>query len=216
MSHGLDDKMSEWINLERLPGNDLPIPKYETEMSAGIDFGACLKRPCILIGQAKSKTYFLPSEYALRQYYITRTVDEAAFENAHGLLRQSLQSSDNCEPNETKTPAVIVAPGEVIMIPLGWKSEFGTHCVMHLHVRSSVGLLGLTLANGTGIIDPDYRGELFAAVFNRSQYPVKIEHGDRVVQGVLLRFNQAVVQETTVGQTIRGEGGFGSTGLKTT
>lgn len=197
MPNNSDDKMSEWINLERLPGNDLPIPKYETEMSAGIDFGACLKRPCIQIGEKKSKSYFLPAEHAKSP------------------IRQSLASADEWEPNGVKTPAIIVAPGEVIMIPLGFKSEFGVHCVMHLHVRSSVGLLGLTLANGTGIIDPDYRGELFAAVFNRSQYNVKIEHGDRVVQGVLLRFNQAVVQETTVGETARGEGGFGSTGLKT-
>lgn len=195
--------MSEWIKLERLSGNDLPLPRYETPMSAGIDFAACLKRPCFKIGQNKEKSAFIPG---------------SRFEEPirNSLSKEQVKTFDDNHQDliDDGTPKIIMPPGEVIMIPLGFKAEFGHYYVLHLHVRSSVGLLGLTLANGTGIVDPDYRGELFAAVFNRSQHVVTIEHGYRLAQGVLLRFEQAVILEGSVDKTERGEGGFGSTGIK--
>jgi dUTP pyrophosphatase len=103
------------------------------------------------------------------------------------------------------------------MVPLGLKTEFGQSYVLMLHVRSSTGMRGLELANQTGIIDPDYRGELWAVVYNRNrETPIIVEHGDRLVQGVMLAFNQAIIEEANVCETDRGEGGFGSTGTKLT
>lgn len=98
------------------------------------------------------------------------------------------------------------------MISLGFKCEFGEQYVLTMHVRSSIGLQGFILANGTGIIDPDYRGELFACMFNKTNHKLTISHGQRIVQGVLLKFERPVITEREVGGTKRGERGFGSTG----
>jgi dUTP pyrophosphatase len=100
---------------------------------------------------------------------------------------------------------LIIKPNEIIMIPLGFKCGFSQTVCMQLYMRSSAGLRGLNLANGTGIIDPDYRGELFAAIRNYSDTDIKINHGERIIQAILTPFYQA-------NTTDRGEGGFGSTG----
>jgi len=103
-------------------------------------------------------------------------------------------------------------PHQTRMIPLGFKCEFGERYVLTMHVRSSIGLKGFILANGTGIIDPDYRGELFACMFNKTNHKRTIKHGQRIVQGVLLKFERPVITEREVGDTKRGEKGFGSSG----
>jgi dUTP pyrophosphatase len=161
--------MIEWLNLERLPGNDLPLPDYQTEHSAGIDFAACLTRQC--------KT----SDRQLRPLDVN---------------------------------ALVFNPNETIMVPLGFKCEFDPTYVLQLHVRSSIGLAGFQLANGTGIVDPDYRGELFACLYNRTNEHLIIKHGQRIVQGILLTAMRLIVQESCVSNTQRGENGFGSTGEK--
>ena len=103
------------------------------------------------------------------------------------------------------------------MVSLGYKCEFGKAYVLMLHIRSSIGMMGLELANSTGIIDPDYRGELWAVIYNRNEKtPIQINHGDRLVQGVMLGFNQAIIEQGDVCDTSRGEGGFGSTGVELT
>lgn len=211
MSQSSNETMSEWIKLERLPGNDLPLPKYETPMSAGIDFAVCLKRPCFKIGESKSKSPFIPTKYGENPLRKDLSSEQIDLWKTDGVYDSDPHRLDELG----EQTQILMNPGEVIMMPLGFKSEFGNHYVLHIHVRSSVGLMGLTLANGTGIVDPDYRGELFAVLFNRSQYIIPVTHGDRVVQGVLLRFEQAIIQEEKVDDTERGEGGFGSTGLKT-
>ncbi|MBQ3549087.1 MAG: dUTP diphosphatase [Oscillospiraceae bacterium] len=72
---------------------------------------------------------------------------------------------------------------------------------------------GITMANGVGVIDSDYRGELKAALFNSSDTDYTIHNGDRIAQLMVL----PVVQPTLhlveeLDETARGEGGFGSTG----
>jgi dUTP pyrophosphatase len=68
------------------------------------------------------------------------------------------------------------------------------------------------LANSVGIIDPDYRGEIKACLFNRSDKPITIAHGMKIVQAVFMPFVSVVVDEREVNATVRGDGGFGSTG----
>ena len=81
--------------------------------------------------------------------------------------------------------------------------------------RSGLGhKLGLVMGNGTGVIDPDYQGEIKISVFNRSQEAFFIDPGQRIAQMVFVpiikpRFNE--VQEFSQ-ETLRGAGGFGSTG----
>jgi dUTP pyrophosphatase len=200
-----DQNMSEWLSLKRLPHNDLPLPKYETEYSAAIDLAACLRRPCQLVqidgNYLKSMT---------RRKFIT-TAQES--------LTTGRWFFDGDEiPGSRQGPnfPLIIQANETIMVPLGWQCEFGKNYVLKLHVRSSIGLRGLRLANGTGIIDPDYRGELFACLWNSTDMPIFINHGDRIAQGVLLGFSQAnIIEAEELEKTERGDAGFGSTGVTT-
>lgn len=175
------------ITLERLPGNDLPLPTYKTSQAAGIDFAACLKRPCFI---AESRTQFVNTPTG----------------------RRRLGKDEKWEPDDNLEYKIRIAPQETILIPLGFKSEFDPNYVLQIYIRSSMSLKGLFLANSTGIIDSDYRGELFSAICNRSSRFIDITHGDRIVQAILINYEQAIIQEASVSETDRGEGGFGSTG----
>lgn len=197
----MGDTMSEWIKLERLPGNDLSTPKYETEQSAGFDFAACLTRPCKLV---------LPTEKI--PFTVNDEGDRTTISGIESWRPKTQPEADRLLGVPKNKPLLIIEPQEVIMVPLGYKSEFGERYVLQIHVRSSVGVGGLMLANGTGIVDPDYRGELFAVLWNRSNTIIPIKHGQRIVQGVLIQFTWAIIDEVPkVHKTRRGEGGFGST-----
>lgn len=179
--------MVHFLNLERLPDNHLPFPRYETPNSAGLDFAACLTRQCKIVkpGTGQQEKFWAAPNSARVQDKPTAKSDELS---------------------------ITLSPEEAILVPLGFKCSFGNTCVLKLYARSSVGLKGIVLANGTGIIDPDYRGELFAALINRTSKDITIKHGERVVQGVLTLFSQGIIKEDKVDETTRGEGGFGSTG----
>jgi dUTP pyrophosphatase len=69
--------------------------------------------------------------------------------------------------------------------------------------------------NSPGTIDADYRGEIGVILVNISNEPVRIEHGERIAQMVISRFEQARWEEVEVlSRTERGSGGFGSTGVR--
>lgn len=192
--------MTNQLKLERLPENNLELPKYATTWSGGIDFAACLSRPCIAIREDASKISFLTLEQVGQP--MRRRLDD-------GEEWKHVADEYACE-----NPILLIRPSEIILVPLGFKTQFENGHILQLHVRSSIGLSGLSLANGTGIIDSDYRGELFAALFNRTNYVIKIEHGKRIVQGILLKYERSEIIADTVDDTVRGEGGFGSTGSK--
>lgn len=87
------------------------------------------------------------------------------------------------------------------------------------HVRAVVARSGLASkqglrpANCLGVIDSDYRGECFVALHNDSNEERTVRHGDRVAQLVLLPFLPMEFEQVdTLPETVRGEGGFGSTG----
>jgi len=236
-------RMTEWLRLERLENNDLPIPKYETLFSAGVDFPACLTRPQRLVPEGARYENTRPF-YQLTSGVRAFTQDEQ-LEYDQGILygKDPIPTEPTCNPHVlSKTPCEVdhsensnkylvdlrqrpvyhpsfelsIYPRETVMVSLGCKCQFGGAYVLMLHIRSSIGMMGLQLANNTGIIDPDYRGELWAVLHNRSRNKtIKIRHGDRLVQGVMLRFNQAIIEEGPVEQTQRGDGGFGSTGIST-
>ena len=95
--------------------------------------------------------------------------------------------------------------GVRVEIPEGW-------CGLLLP-RSSVLRHGLMMANSVGLIDSDYRGECFVALHNDSNEERTVRHGDRVAQLVLLPFLPMEFEQVdTLPETVRGEGGFGSTG----
>lgn len=109
---------------------------------------------------------------------------------------------------------VTVAPGETKFIPTGISLEVPKHCAGLVYARSGLACKrGLAPANKVGVIDSDYRGELFVALHNHGQQPQTIEHGERVAQLVITPVLQPVYEMAeNLSDTVRGEGGFGSTG----
>lgn len=198
-------EMTKFVTLERLPENHLTQPRYATPQSAGLDFAACLTRPCkhVTPGSGEKVDFYALPAVQVKDH---RTEPGHEIYSYKGLVYR------RATVGHAADAILCVAPGETVLVPLGFKCSFGPDCVLKLYPRSSVGLKGLVLANGTGIVDADYRGELFAAVANRTDVPIEVMHGERIVQGILAPFVQGILVEGTVDVTERGEGGMGSTG----
>lgn len=112
------------------------------------------------------------------------------------------------------TEAVRLEPGCVSRVPLGIRSSLMEGDVLLLFIRSGLAAKGLLLANGVGVVDSDYRGEICALIFNSNSSPVQLEAGQRVAQAMLVSLPYAhwmPVHELP--DSPRGEGGFGSTGI---
>jgi dUTP pyrophosphatase len=110
-----------------------------------------------------------------------------------------------------------IAPGEVGMIPTGLKLAIPTGYEVQVRPRSGLSTKKkLIMPNSIGTIDSDYRGQVFVPLMNLSKVPVLIPKGERVAQMVvasyLLPDFNLVSQEEDLGDTIRGEGGFGHSG----
>lgn len=112
--------------------------------------------------------------------------------------------------------AVTLAPGERRLIPLGLAIEIPQGFEVQLRMRSGLALRhGLILPNAPATIDSDYRGDLHLIVMNAGADPVTITHGDRIAQMVVAPVVQAAFDLVDrLGDTVRGSGGFGSTGVR--
>ncbi len=109
---------------------------------------------------------------------------------------------------------VTIAPGDLAMIPTGLAVAIPENTVGLIFSRSGLGVKhGITLSNSVGVIDSDYRGELRIGVCNVGSEPYEIAPGERIAQLVVTPILTLPVEETCdLGETARGEGGFGSTG----
>lgn len=110
---------------------------------------------------------------------------------------------------------LVIGPGERAKVPTGVSIEITRPGVAgFLFSRSGLGAKnGLTIAQGVGVIDPDYRGEIIAFMLNTSKEPRTVRRGQRIAQLVLLPyFHAAIVPVDELGETDRGAGGFGHTG----
>ena len=83
-----------------------------------------------------------------------------------------------------------------------------------LAVRSSMGIRhGVTLSNGVGVIDSDYRGQVHVGLHNLSGEPYTVQPGDRVAQLMVVPVAAPEIEVVdALPETVRGAGGFGSTG----
>lgn len=112
---------------------------------------------------------------------------------------------------------ITLQPGERRPIPTGIAIALpSSDYVAIVCARSGLALKqGLALCNGIGVIDSDYRGEIFFAAVNNDKEPKVIENGERIGQLMIMpviRADYEIVDE--LDETERGEGGFGSTGVK--
>jgi len=102
----------------------------------------------------------------------------------------------------------LVKTGVFLEIPEGYEAQ--------VRPRSGLALKkGVTVLNSPGTIDADYRGEVGVILINLSNEDFVIENGERIAQLVFAKVEQAQWLEVkTLSDTTRGEGGFGSTGVK--
>ena len=112
--------------------------------------------------------------------------------------------------------AVTVEPGATEFVQTGLALEVPAGYAGLVYARSGLACKkGLAPANKVGVIDADYRGEIMVVLYNHSSQAVEIEPGERVAQLVITPYLTAVFEETEeLSDTVRGEGGFGSTGRK--
>ena len=115
-----------------------------------------------------------------------------------------------------KNSPEILAPGETKLIHTGIALEIPEGYVGLIFARSGLATKrGLAPANKVGVIDSDYRGEIMVALHNHSTASQTVDGGERVAQISIVPFLKAEFTEAqTLSETVRGAGGFGSTGKK--
>jgi len=111
---------------------------------------------------------------------------------------------------------VEIPPKEYKYVPLNVSVATPPDCFLLLVARSSTHKKGLMMANGAGIIDPDYSGnddEISAVYYNFTDKPVLVEKNERIAQGLIVR-REAIQWEEVETMPNKTRGGWGTTGNK--
>ncbi len=111
---------------------------------------------------------------------------------------------------------ITLHPLERVLVPTGLYMELPISFEAQIRPRSGLAAKhGITVLNAPGTIDADYRGEIKIILVNVSNDPYTIHSGDRIAQMIIARHEHITPQQVgTLNETIRGEGGFGHTGIK--
>ena len=128
-----------------------------------------------------------------------------ATEQSAGMdLRANLEEAITLKPLERR----LIPTGLHISLPAGYEAQ--------VRPRSGLALKkGITVLNSPGTIDADYRGEIGVVLINLSQEDFVVEDGERIAQMVIARHEQADFEAVEIlDETVRGEGGYGHTGVK--
>ena len=109
---------------------------------------------------------------------------------------------------------LILAPGARALVPTGLAIALPDGYEAQIRPRSGLAARGgVTVLNTPGTVDADYRGEVKVILINLGDAPFTVSRGMRIAQMVIAPVTQArVVESDTLPETLRGEGGFGSTG----
>lgn len=111
--------------------------------------------------------------------------------------------------------SITLKPMERFLVPTGLFVEIPEGYEAQIRGRSGLAIKnGISLANGIGTIDSDYRGEIKVILINLGMEPFVINRGDRIAQMVLIKYEKMDFQLVdSLDETKRGHGGFGHTGL---
>jgi dUTP pyrophosphatase len=110
--------------------------------------------------------------------------------------------------------AVDLSPGERALVPSGIRIALPQGFEAQVRPRSGLAWKrGLTVLNGPGTVDADYRGEICVLLVNLGREPARIERGERIAQLIIQRLPRVELHEADeLPETARGAGGFGHTG----
>jgi len=109
--------------------------------------------------------------------------------------------------------AVTLGPGETKLVATGLAIELPSGFEAQIRPRSGLALKhSITLPNSPATIDPGYRGEIRVILQNLGREVYQISPGERIAQMVIARYEAVEWEEGELGDSVRGEGGFGSSG----
>jgi len=111
--------------------------------------------------------------------------------------------------------SITLLPGERKLIPTGLYIELPIGYEAQVRARSGLALnFGISLVNGLGTIDSDYRGEIGVILINLGKEDFIISNGDRIAQIIIAKYERITwIPEEVLSDTKRGPGGFGHTGF---
>jgi dUTP pyrophosphatase len=138
------------------------------------------------------------------------------FVNEFGLPQYSTNGSAGMDLRACVESSLMIEPGETQLIPTGIAIHIADPQLAAVILpRSGLGHKhGLVLGNLVGLIDSDYQGQLFVSCWNRSQKGYEVTRGARIAQLVFLPIVQVQLNQVeSFDSSLRGEGGFGHTGV---
>ena len=130
------------------------------------------------------------------------------------LPRYETDGSSGMDLSANINSHIKIEPGETTIIPTGISVSIPKNFEIQIRPRSGLAAKNqITVLNTPGTIDADYRGELKIIIFNHSKHDFVVNNNDRVAQMVLIPIAKMELEEANeLPKTLRGEGGFGSTG----
>jgi dUTP pyrophosphatase len=144
------------------------------------------------------------------------TTVEIINKSEHPLPHYATEGSAGCDLRANISENVVLKPLERKLIHTGIYIALPVGTEAQIRPRSGIAYKeGVTVLNSPGTIDADYRGEVKVLLVNLSAVEATIQNGDRIAQMVIARHEIASFKEvSSLSETLRGEGGFGSTGKK--
>jgi dUTP pyrophosphatase len=126
------------------------------------------------------------------------------------------EGSAGMDLSSSSTDEIVIAPREAKLIPTNLIIEIPGGYEGQVRSRSGLALKhNVAVLNSPGTIDSDYRGEVKVLLINHGQEDFTVKFGDRVAQLIISKYEKAVLEEAEgLTETVRGEGGYGSTGIK--
>lgn len=141
-------------------------------------------------------------------------VVEVRNRSGHALPEYATALSAGLDVRACLDEPITLAPGAFQLVKTGLFVALPEGTELQVRPRSGLAFKhGVTVLNAPGTIDADYRGEIGVLLINHGPQPFRIEHGERIAQLVLARYERVewkAVEELSA--TVRGEGGFGHTG----
>lgn len=132
------------------------------------------------------------------------------------LPEYATESSAGMDLRAHLSAPVVLEPGSRTIVPTGLFVALPSGTEMQIRPRSGLAAkFGVTVLNAPGTIDADYRGEIGVILVNLGKEDFVIQPGERVAQAVLAKYERISWEETQqLSETTRGDGGFGSTGVR--
>lgn len=147
---------------------------------------------------------------------MSRKVNIKRLNNRAVIPTYGTEYAAGCDLYACMEESVTIEPGKTVLIHTGIAMEVPEGYAGLIYARSGLATKkGLAPANKVGVVDADYRGEIMVALHNHSKETATVENGERIAQMVITPYLMAdFVECDELSDTVRGEGGFGSTGRK--